>query len=79
MPKLLSILIILLCWDLGFSQCQVSITPNKASYCAGEAVTIRVLNVQGLSTYKIQVGSQTVNDTIGVFFMPGGGGVTKDY
>ncbi|MDB5228612.1 MAG: hypothetical protein JWN78_2805 [Bacteroidota bacterium] len=78
MRKVLSILIILLGWNLGFSQCQVSIVPNKASYCGGEAVTIRVQNVQVGSTYRIQVGSQTVNDTFGVFVMPGGG-TTRDY
>lgn len=73
MRKALIITGFLLGWISAFSQCQLSISPNKASYCAGEAVTITITNAEPGSTYKIQVAGQTANDTVGVFYMPGTG------
>lgn len=79
MRKALLILLVLVGWKATFSQCSgVTFSPNKATYCAGEPVTISVNNPKPLTDYRIVVDGVTYNDTIAVVGFPGAT-TSKDY
>jgi len=79
MRKAIFILFIIISWKATFSQCSgVTVTPNKASYCAGEPVTISVNNPRTNTNYRIIVDGVTYTDTIAVVGFPGAS-VSKDY
>lgn len=78
MRRLVLISILLSTAVLSIAQCRLNISPSKASYCAGEAVTVSILNPQSGFTYTIQLAGTTIADTIATFYLPGAS-TTKDY
>jgi PKD repeat protein len=49
----------------------VNITPNKTSYCAGEAITIRVNNPSNNYAYRMIINGVIYNDTVATITLPG--------
>jgi PKD repeat protein len=62
-----------------YAQCSgVTFTPLKASYCAGEPVTINVKNPRPGTTYRMIINGVTYNDTTAIVGFPGAA-TSKDY
>lgn len=79
MRKALFILFIFFSYSTAFSQCSgVTIIPNKASYCAGEPITINVNNPKPNTNYRIIVNGVTYSDTTTTIGFPGAN-ISKDY
>jgi len=59
--------------ELNAQNCNagVSITPNKASYCAGEPITVRVNNPSNNFSYRMIINGITYADTVATFTLPG--------
>ena len=73
MKRILHILIgCLLCTQLSFAQCALTVSPPQATYCAGQDITFEINNTPG-RTYQITVPALgiVVNDTIATISFPG--------
>jgi len=59
--------------ELNAQNCNagVTITPNKASYCAGEPITVRVNNPSNNYAYRMIINGVTYTDTVATFTLPG--------
>lgn len=59
--------------ELNAQNCNagVTITPNKASYCAGEVITVRINNPSNNFTYRMIINGITYTDTVATFTLPG--------
>jgi len=80
MRKALFILFVLISSKAAFSQCSgVTITPNKANYCAGEPVKISVNNPKPLTNYRIVIDGVTYADTIATVGFSGAATTTDHF
>jgi len=75
---LLLILTVFVLFDANAQCSGVSILPVKASYCAGEPITVSVISPTLGITYRIVINGDVYPDTVAVVGLPGAA-TTRDY